>query len=142
MRCALVCALALPLLLAACARTQAPLRVSDAWLRAMPSGASNTAAYMRIENRSGELRRLTRVTSPQFARAELHETRMENGIARMRSVEALELPPGARVSLAPGSLHLMLFDPVTPLGPGQHATLRLQLDNGWLFEVQAEVRAP
>ena len=63
-------------------------------------------------------------------------------MARMRPVETLELPPGARVSLAPGGLHLMLFDPVAPLAAGQHATLRLQLDNGWLFEVQAEVRTP
>jgi len=142
MRRAFAGALALQLLLAACTHAEAPLRVSDAWLRTMPAGASNTAAYMTIENRSREPRRLTAVTSPQFARAELHETRIEDGMARMRSVETLDLPPDTRVALAPGGLHLMLFDPVAPLAAGEHATLRLQLDNGWLFEVQAEVRAP
>jgi len=82
------------------------------------------------------------VTSPQFARVELHETRLEDGIARMRPVDVLALPSGERVTLAPGGLHLMLLDPARPLAAGGHATLRLQLDDGWLVEVEAEVRAP
>jgi copper(I)-binding protein len=108
----------------------------------MPAGVSSTADYMTIENRSRESRRLVSVTSPQFARAEMHETRIEDGMARMRPVEALELPPGERVALAPGGVHLMLFDPVSALAPNTHATLRLTLDNGWLFEVEAEVPRP
>ena len=84
-----------------------------------------------------------RVTSPQFARAEMHETRMEDGMARMRSVSRRSsFRRASAVALAPGGLHLMLFDPVRRSAPDKHATLRLQLDNGWLFEVQAEVRAP
>ena len=136
-------ALALCIVLAACAgTTDAPLRVSDAWLRALPDGITSTAGYLTIENDSGAQRTLTGVTSPQFGRVELHETRLENGVARMRPVDALVLPPGERVTLAPGGLHLMLLDPVSPLAAGGHATLRLQLDDGWLVEVEAEVRAP
>jgi copper(I)-binding protein len=136
-------ALALGLLLTACTRTaDAPLRVSDAWLRAMPEGVTSTAGYLSVENRSRERRELTAVTSPQFARVELHETRVEDGMARMRAVDRLALAPGERVTLAPGGLHLMLLDPVRTLTPGEHATLRLQLDDGWLVEVEAEVRAP
>lgn len=142
MKRALACVLALGLLMAACARTEAPLRVTDAWLRAVPAGTTNSAAYMTIENRSREARRLVSVTSPQFARAELHETRIEDGMARMRPVASLELPPGGHASLAPGGVHLMLLDAVAPLEPHQHVMLRLELDNGWLFEVEAEVRAP
>jgi copper(I)-binding protein len=129
-------------ILAACTRTDAPLRVSDAWLRAMPAGVSGAAGYLTIENRSRETRTLSSVTSPQFARVELHETRLEDGIARMRPVDRVSLPPGGRVVLAPGGLHLMLLDPVRTLAAGEHATLRLQLDDGWLVEVEAEVRAP
>jgi copper(I)-binding protein len=136
-------ALALVLVLAACTRTaDAPLQVSDAWLRAIPEGVTSTAGYLSIENRSRERRELTAVTSPQFARVELHETRIEDGMARMRRLDALELPPGEGVTLAPGGVHLMLLDPVRTLAPGEHATLRLQLDDGWLVEVEAEVRAP
>ena len=143
MRHTLAGVLALQLLLVACARTDTPpLQVSGAWLRAMPEGVTSTAAYLTIENRSRESRRLVSVTSPQFARAEMHETRIEDGMARMRPVEALELPPGERVALAPGGVHVMLFDPVSVLAPNTHVTLRLTLDNGWLFEVEAEVRAP
>jgi hypothetical protein len=81
------------------------------------------------------------VTSPQFARVELHETRIEDGMARMRQLDGLDLPPGGRVTLAPGGLHLMLLEPVSAIVPPAHVTLRLRLDNGWLFEVEAEVRA-
>jgi copper(I)-binding protein len=136
-------AFALCLVLAACAGTSdAPVRVDDAWIRALPEGVTATAGYFTIENRSDAPRTLTVVSSPQFARVELHETRMEDGIARMRPLDALPLPPGERVALAPGGLHLMLLDPTGPLAAGGHATLRLQLDDGWLVEIQAEVRAP
>ena len=131
------------LVFAACAGTaDAPVHVSDAWLRAVPEGVTSTAGYFTIENRSDAPRTLKGVTSPQFARVELHETRLEDGIARMRPVDVLALPSGERVTLAPGGLHLMLLDPVRPLAAGGHATLRLQLDDGWLVEVEAEVRAP
>jgi periplasmic copper chaperone A len=142
MRRARACAVLLVALLAACVRNDAPLRVSDAWLRALPDGATTTAAYMTIENRSSENHRVTAFSSPQFARAELHETRMEDGMARMRPVEALELGAGERVALEPGGLHLMLYDPVAPLAPNARVILRLQLDDGWVFEVEAGVRAP
>jgi copper(I)-binding protein len=129
-------------LVSACGAPGAPLSVNEAWVRAMPPGASTTAAYLSIENRSGAPRRITSVTSPQFARAELHETRMDDGVARMRAVDALTLESGERVTLAPGAMHLMLFDPVHPLGPGERVRLRFALDDGWILEVDAEVRAP
>jgi copper(I)-binding protein len=126
----------------ACGTSDAPLAVSEAWVRAMPPGATTTAAYLSIENHSREPRVLASVTSPQFARAELHETRMDDGVARMRAVDSLALAPGERVALAPGGLHLMLFDPVRALGPGERVRLRFTLADGWIVEVDAEVRAP
>lgn len=140
MRARLIAAVAV--LVSACGAQEAPLSVNGAWVRAMPPGASTTAAYLSIENRSDGPRRITSVTSPQFARAELHETRMDDGIARMRAVDALTLRPGERVTLAPGAVHLMLFDPVRPLVPGERVRLRFSLDDGWTLEVDAEVRAP
>jgi len=134
--------LALAAFVSACGAPDAPLSVSEAWVRAMPPGATTTAAYLSIENRSREPREVTSVTSPQFARAELHETRMEDGVARMRAVGVLGIAPGERVTLAPGGVHLMLFDPVHPLGPGERVHLRFTLADGWIFDVDAEVRAP
>jgi copper(I)-binding protein len=130
------------LLTGACTDAEAPLWVSEGWVRAMPPGAAATAAYVRLENRSDEARTLTSVTSPQFARAELHETRMEDGIARMRPLDKLVLAPGERVTLAPGGLHLMLFDPLRELTPDEHVQLRFHLDDGWILETDAAVRTP
>jgi hypothetical protein len=135
-------ALALLVLLAACDAAQAPLRVSGAWLRSLPDGARSTAAYMTIENPGRTRREIASAGSPQFARAELHETRIEGGMARMRPLPVLGLAPGARVTLAPGGLHLMLSDPLRPLAPGERVRLILKLADGSALEVEAEVRAP
>lgn len=142
MRRALPCVVALAVLVSACAGSDEPLSVRDAWLRALPDGATSTAAYMTIENRSREPHRVRGFSSPQFARAELHETRMEDGMARMRPVETLELGAGERVALEPGGMHVMLYDPVSPLAQDARVTLRLELDDGWIYEVEAGVRAP
>jgi copper(I)-binding protein len=132
----------LALLTVACSDPGAPLQVSDAWVRAMPPGTVATAAYVSLENRSDEARTLTSITSPRFARVELHETRTEDGVARMRRVDALVLAPGERVTLAPGALHLMLLEPLGAIAPDDRVPLRFQLDDGWILEIEAEVRAP
>ena len=135
-------ALALLALLSACSAAEAPLRVRDAWLRALPEGTPTTAAYMTIENGSNAPVTITRVSSPAFARAELHETRIEQGIARMRPVPALEIVPNGRAVLAPGGLHLMLLEPVRALGARERVSIRLHLSDGAIVAVDAEVRAP
>jgi periplasmic copper chaperone A len=136
-------ALLTPLLaLAACARGDGPLRVEDAWVRAAPGGVRASAAYMTIVNDGDAPRSVVGVTSTEFADATLHETRIEEGMVRMRPVAALPIGPGLSVSLAPGGVHVMLEGPVRPLAAGERAHVTLRLDDGSALEVDAEVRAP
>ena len=49
------------------------------------------------------------VTSPQFGAVEIHETKIEDGIARMRELDALVVPARGSVTLERGGKHLMLM---------------------------------
>ena len=62
------------------------------------------------------------------AHAMLHEGSVENGIARMRMVDQIELAPGERVELKPGGGHVMLTGVAKPLNPGDRFTLRLSFE--------------
>ncbi len=74
-----------------------------------------TAGYFVLENRGSETLRITAVTSPQFDHVEIHETVVENDVARMRPMHEIVVAPGARVVFEPGGMHLMLFEPHRPL---------------------------
>lgn len=135
---ALVSALAAGLWLAAAAHAQT-LVVRDAWVRAAPPGAP-AAAYMTIENESATKARIVGVTSDDFGRAEIHETVTTKGVASMRPVEHLEVPARGRVLFAPRGLHVMLYRPARPYGPGDVLHLSLRLDDGRRIPVVATVR--
>ncbi len=66
------------------------------------------AAYLTLTNAGDEALTITAVTSPQFDSVDLHESRVENGVARMRPLQSLVLAAGATERLEPGARHLML----------------------------------
>ncbi len=98
------------LCLAACEReTSAPVVVLNVEITAPRPGAGMSAGYLDIRNNAAEPLVITRVESPQFRSVELHESIVEDGIARMRPLEALEIAPGQTMSLERGGKHLMLM---------------------------------
>jgi copper(I)-binding protein len=83
------------------------------------------AVYLALTNNTNEAIHITRVTSDAFASVSLHETSIEDGIARMRPMPRLEIPAGETVQLQRGGKHVMLMRPV---GPGE--TMSLQFFDG------------
>ena len=71
--------------------------------------------------------------------AELHNHIMENGIARMRRVDAIDVPAGNSVTLKPGGYHLMLTDLKAPLKEGDLVKLTLVFEKAGEIEVEATV---
>jgi copper(I)-binding protein len=84
------------------------LRLSDAWVRAMPPGQRMTAGYLSISN-PGELPVTLQSVSSDAGMASLHETRVEEGRSSMRAVHSLTIAPGETVELAPGGMHIMFM---------------------------------
>ena len=108
MRAALVTAV---LCLAACGAPQPPLVASDVEITPPLPGRPMSAGYLVLTNNTHEDVRITRVTSPQFGAVEIHETTIEDGIARMRELPALVVPARGSVRLERGGKHLMLMRP-------------------------------
>jgi hypothetical protein len=118
----------------------AALRVGHAWVFVPLPGRAATVAYLDIENVSPRPVTLETVSSPAFARAELHETTIVDGIASMHSLASVVLKPRSQTKFAPGGKHIMLIDPVQGLLPGATILLELHFDRSGLLLVEAEVR--
>lgn len=116
------------------------LQAEDAWVRAAPPGVTMLAGYLTLRNTGEAPVRLTGVSSPDFARVELHRSVLEDGLARMRPVDGLVLPAGGEVRLEPGGYHLMLIQPVRTLAPGDSVQLRLRFSDGTDLRVNARLR--
>src|SRR5690606_17917768 len=69
------------------------------------------------------------------------ETRVVDGVSRMREVPGLPVAAGGVVELRPGGLHLMLMRPVSPLAAGDVARVEFILSDGRSIGVDFEVRA-
>jgi periplasmic copper chaperone A len=118
------------LLLAACAGaswadTAPPVKIEQAWARAMVPGQQASAAYMRIT--ASEPLQLLGADSPAARITELHEMRMEGDVMKMRAIAALPLPAGQAVEFRPGGLHFMLMDLPQDLKAGTQIQLTLSL---------------
>ena len=106
MRVATLCA---ALVVAACGGTEPPLVADEVEISRPMPGRQMSAGYLVLTNNTGEPIRITGVTSPQFAAVEIHETTLENGIARMRKLDELVVPARQSVRLERGGKHLMLM---------------------------------
>ncbi|MEX0958124.1 MAG: copper chaperone PCu(A)C [Burkholderiales bacterium] len=104
------------------------VRPTDVWARATAPGQKVAGVFLDITSSADA--RLVGVESPVAGKAELHYMRMDDGVMRMRKVEAIDLPGGATVSLKPGGYHVMLFDLRQPLKPGETIPLTLTVVGG------------
>jgi copper(I)-binding protein len=101
------------------------LTIENAWARATPKGAEVGAGYMTIRNDGAVADRLTAI-STDFAKVQMHEMKMSNGVMEMRELpDGVEIPAHGVVKFAPGGNHLMFVGLKSPLvkGATAHATL-------------------
>jgi hypothetical protein len=115
------------------------ITISDAWVRAMEDG--NSAAYMTIQNNSDDDITLTEASADFANMTQIHQTTIEDDVARMQEVEGgLTIPAGESVNLEPGGYHVMLMDLQEPLVEGNDALLTLTFDNGDVQTVNLPIR--
>lgn len=122
------------------AGADAPVVVSNAWIREAPPAAKVLAAYMNVENTTAGADAITAVASDQFEKAEMHRTQIKNGVASMEQVTQMVLPAHETVKFEPNGSHIMLINPKVTLRAGQHVKLQLTFRNTASVTVNAEVR--
>ena len=99
--------------------------ITGAWARATAPGLDVGAAYMVIEGGS-EADRVLHASSPRAAMVLMHSVDERDGVAMMRALEAIDVPAGQRIELAPKGLHLMLMGLDGPLVAGQSFPVTLR----------------
>ncbi|MEQ6916101.1 copper chaperone PCu(A)C [Halomonas aquatica] len=137
---ALLCLSPLPLAVFSAAVEAQSITVDDPRVRAVPPGSTTTAAFMTLSNPGETDLALVGGRSPLAVTLELHNHVMVDGVMQMRRVEAIPLPAGETVHLAPGGWHLMMFDLAAVPVEGERVELTLTLDNGERLVVEAPVR--
>ena len=103
------------------------VEISEARFHPPLPGQSTGVGFLKLDNK-GAQDRLLGVYSPVSERTELHNHVSDNGVMRMRKVNAIDLPAGQLVELESGSFHIMLFNAEMVLG--EETTLRLDFENG------------
>lgn len=121
------------------------LEVRKAWVREAPPMARTLVAYMRLQNAGDQALSVTDIKPASgFEGSMLHGTELVDGVSRMRHVDQLDLAPGESAELAPGGLHLMLFEPQQPLREGDVVKLKIECAAGeaQLHDVAVRRSAP
>jgi periplasmic copper chaperone A len=113
--------------------TVGDLVVENPWAResVTPTGA----AYLTVRNQGDAADRLVGIATSVADRAELHSSVMQDGVMRMRPVEAVEVPAHGEAVLAPGGLHVMLIGLKGPLEEGGSFALTLSFEHAGEVEV-------
>ena len=113
------------------------LSIEDGWIRLPPAPRPMLAGFGRIANHCGQPHVVVSARSPRFGEVSLHQTRVVDGVSRMRELERLPITAGGQALLQPGGLHLMLMQPDSTLVEGERVPLVLVLDDG--RELQAQL---
>ena len=138
----LAAALTLPLPTLGSETSETDLTIAGAYVRMVPPGTPNSAAFMTISNRGSSDRKLIQAASPVARKVELHTHLNDQGMMRMRQVADIEIKAGAQTELKPGGYHVMLLDLQQPLQEGDSVALTLRFDDGSTKEIDAAVKKP
>jgi copper(I)-binding protein len=103
--------------------------VEKAWARATPRMAVTGGGYLTVTNRGPGEDRLLNVTSPVAEKIQFHAMAVDDGVAKMTRLLAIELPPGVPVVFKPGG----------QLKEGETVPLTLTFEKADAIEVDAQV---
>ncbi len=116
------------------------LHVSNAWVNEAPPGVGMNAAYMLIENPTGQTVMLNKIDSPDYEHVEIHRSILVDGTASMQLLTEVEITAGGRLEFSPGNYHLMLFNPRKQFHTGDMVSFILYFADELQINVDAQVK--
>ncbi|MEM7636287.1 MAG: copper chaperone PCu(A)C [Pseudomonadota bacterium] len=117
--------------------TAGQLSIGNATARFLIEGRPG-ALYLGIDNK-GNADRLIAASSTLTQRVELHTHTMDNGVMKMRAVEAIEIPANSMTELKSGGHHIMMFDVTKMPEKGTKVPLTLTFENAGDVQIEAIV---
>ncbi|MEZ9395632.1 copper chaperone PCu(A)C [Vibrio splendidus] len=128
------------LLLTPLAQANNDVMVHDAYARATPPSAVNSAVFTTLMNHSDKERSIVAATTPAAGKVELHDVIVDGDVMKMRQIQQITIPANGEVVLKPGSLHIMLFDLKDGLKEGEQIEMTLTFANGETQTFDAPVK--
>ncbi len=119
----IICSLLLP------AVSSAELLITDAWIRSLPPSVPMRAGYLTIHNLDHESLTIVGLKSAAFSKIEIHNSIEQDGTVRMERVPELTISANGTVELAPGGLHLMMVQPLSPIKQSEIIKVTIIFDN-------------
>ena len=104
-------------------------KISDAWIRALPSGLP-AGGYFTLHNGGAKALTLTGASSAACGMLMLHKSDNTGGMMHMEDVTKVDVPAGGTVKFAPGGYHLMCMDPAPSIKPGGKVNVTLSFSDG------------
>jgi copper(I)-binding protein len=121
--------------------SSAHIEVSDAYVRGLPPGQPNTAAFMVVLNDTTDDMTLVSVNTTAAKKVEMHRHSHVNGVMQMRQVNAIDIDSGKQFEFKPGGYHIMLIGLHKPLRHGDNVALELNFASGAKVMLTTVVRS-
>ena len=115
--------------------------IEQAWTRPTTTGQRVGGGFATLRNTGALADRLLGASTAAAERVEMHSMSMDNNVMRMRQVDAIDLPAGEKVDLAPGGLHLMLMGLKAPLQAGDSVPVLLRFERAGEVSVVFKIGA-
>lgn len=114
---------------------QAEVLLVDPYAKATPPNAKNSAAFMKIENKSNNDIELLAASSNISKVTELHTHIEENGMKKMIQIPSIKIPANSSVELKPGGLHIMFLGIQNQINENSNVDLNLTFSDGKTYEL-------
>jgi len=115
--------------------TAGQLSIGNATARFLLEGRPG-AIFLSIDNK-GSADRLIAASSTLSQRVELHSHTLDDGVMKMRQVEAIEIPAASMTELKSGGFHIMMFDVKSMPAKGSTVPLTLTFENAGDVQIGA-----
>jgi copper(I)-binding protein len=106
----------------------------------MSGGETTSAVYFVIANEGSQADVLLGASTEAARKADIHETRIQNDVARMVPVPRLDVPARGRVEFKPGGYHVMLIGLTRDLKAGETLALTLQFEKSGAIRLDVPIR--
>lgn len=115
------------------------IEIKAPWSRATPKGAQTAVGYLTIKNVGTVPDRLIGGSIEVADRFQLHSMVMEDGIAKMRDLNGIDVNPGQTLEFKPGSSHAMFVNLKRPLSKGEHIKGTLIFERAGAVQIEYDV---
>jgi periplasmic copper chaperone A len=119
----------------------AELVVENGYVRGMPPGVANTAAYMTLKNTGSQAMELVGASSPVAGTTMLHTTMDHDGMLHMMHLDSAGIPAQGELVLETGGIHIMLMQLKQIPKVGELVQINLEFSDGSTQLVELPVRS-